>query len=318
MQDIYGITLATFNSNISYTNAFKETVAESMDGVESNNIVNLIVTSIQSAALRAGPRSLSLDDVVTYITIDLSSGSSHLRSGSRMLQTNEGINTNYNVRINQPGISATGLVSQLNASVSSGQFNTRLQSNAKKLGATGMVNSTSSGIEATILIEPESGSSNSDKLHRADIAGIVIGCFAFAVMVLFGVLYYTRYLPKNVLRMVDEWFVVCFGDRSSAYSDKHDFTTSDVYAEDLTGQGNIRTPEKPGKKSPTTENPIAGKSPIVSKAGKASNLDSISTTNSEGRRTGYGASYQQSPKKPSQTDEFGGTNQNDSSLLDNL
>lgn len=136
-----------------------------MTDVLPENIINMIVQAITDMG--------SVDATRTF----------------RLLQSSDGIIASYDIRVNQEDLNSVSLISQLNASITSGNFNRDLSANAIAEGATGLLNATTEGIEATI-IDTTLRTDRGNDLNSGELAGLIVGLSAF--LILCGIVVYLR------------------------------------------------------------------------------------------------------------------------------
>jgi len=178
-QIITGISITDYESSTSYQTALEYSIADAMDGVSAQNVLDLVAASYSqpSAALRKSSVSIT---------------------GVRALDTTSSISINYLVSVNTFTETYTTLSNQLVAATTGGTsapFDGFLVTNGNIYGATvfaaGVCSTTPA---ATVLVtEPSDddddanvnsgGSADDDTLSAGAIAGIVIGVIAFIVIV---------------------------------------------------------------------------------------------------------------------------------------
>ncbi len=169
---VNGLSISQYTSDLSDNQqALSVTIAECMDGVSPENIINLV-------AVGATPSVVA----------------SQLRAERRVLSSSDAISISYQVQTNEPGLSYSTLSSQLSSAVSLGTFTQLLQSNAGFYGAGDMSSATSTSV-ATVNESPSSGSSSgSGGLSGGAIAGIVIALLA---VILGGAAYWFLVVKAN-------------------------------------------------------------------------------------------------------------------------
>ena len=149
LQVINNIALSEFNVDISqYTATLKKVIAACMDGVEPEDIINMVVTEyLPSASARSG----------------------------LALQESDAINVAYEV-LGGDTLSFETLSAELIDAVTSGEFTTILQQDATEDGSTGLEDATSS--EVTTSATPE----ETVLMYAEQVGGRVrIGCVCMAL-----------------------------------------------------------------------------------------------------------------------------------------
>lgn len=162
MQTINGVSIDEYNEDPeAYDETLTESIADTMDGVESDDILDLQVTAGSSSDRRL-------------------TGDEH-----RRLQ--DSIEASYIVEVRDADQSYESLSSQLSDAVTSGQFNTILQTNAAANGATGLEDATSDSVTTTNLLADNGNKKKKDDsddgLSDGAIAGIVIGVLAGVIII---------------------------------------------------------------------------------------------------------------------------------------
>ena len=164
---LYGISAAVFNTNSANAQVLKTSIASAMTSVSSGSVKNLQVADITTSAARAhevystvvhAPQAVDPSAAVT-LTYTVSTQSTH---------------------------SAAQLVTQLAASVTSGAFNTNLQSNSQSSGAADLLGCTSDSVSTTIVTDTD----NDDErpLDGGGIFGVVVGVM-FIAAIFIGAVY---------------------------------------------------------------------------------------------------------------------------------
>ena len=139
----------TYDSDVDlYGLTLKQAIAATMPDVIASGITNLVVTADGAA-----------------------------RTVRRALQGASAVSLAYTVS-GMSRVSAPRIAAQLQAGLVSGAFDSALHLLAVQNNATGLLNATSSS--ASFYIEDDS---DSETLSGGAIAGIVIGCVAFSVLV---------------------------------------------------------------------------------------------------------------------------------------
>lgn len=172
-QQINGISFETYETDPElYDNTLKDTVADSLDGVSADNVVDLTVSPSRRRRLEE-------------------------RLQQRQLQT-DSIIADYRIEVRILGTTADELAAELEDAVTSGEFTMLMQSNAASMGATGLVNATTDSIRIEIIeIEDDdenNGGNNKskddeDKLTDGELAGVIIGSF-FGFLLLLALFYF--------------------------------------------------------------------------------------------------------------------------------
>lgn len=162
MQTINGVSIDEYNEDPeAYDETLTESIADTMDGVESDDILDLQVIAGSSSDRRL-------------------TGDEH-----RRLQ--DSIEASYIVEVRDADQSYESLSSQLSDAVTSGQFNTILQTNAAANGATGLEDATSDSVTTTNLLADNGNNKKKDDsddgLSDGAIAGIVIGVLAGVIII---------------------------------------------------------------------------------------------------------------------------------------
>jgi hypothetical protein len=196
-QTVEGISVTQFNADEeTNTMVMKEAISTSMIGVSSSNIEEFTV--------EAGPTTTK----TTTTTRSSSSSSSAITAAATVSTSSvKSILMKYKV-VARTMFTAEQLQYQLKAAVLVGTFNTNLQSAATNNGATDLQSAISGPIATQTITEGDddssSGSNDKKKLSDGAIAGIVIGCVCFALL---------------MAAMVAYWaFGVCGGSDSSGAS----------------------------------------------------------------------------------------------------
>jgi len=174
-QTLNGITLSEYQqSQSAYDGILGEAIANSM---KSDLITSSNINSLQAAA---GSRRLDgSSDSGIYVLI------------RRRLTTSSSIALTYTVLTQSSSLTYEGLSSELKSSVSSGYFNTQLQSIASGEGYNTLAQCTSSSVSTVDETPTSSSSSNKDdSLSGGAIAGIVIGSVFGAVLIGLGLYYF--------------------------------------------------------------------------------------------------------------------------------
>mmetsp|Transcript_25636 Transcript_25636/g.44095 ORF Transcript_25636/g.44095 Transcript_25636/m.44095 type:complete len:496 (-) Transcript_25636:190-1677(-) len=166
-QVLYGISAAVFNANSANAQVLKTSIAAAMTSVSSGSVKNLQVADITTSAARAhkvrsavvhSPQAVDPSAAVT-VTYTVSTQSTH---------------------------SAAQLVTQLAASVTSGAFNTNLQSNAQSSGTAELLGCTSDAVSTTVVTDTD----NDDErpLDGGGVFGVVVGVM-FIAAIFIGAVY---------------------------------------------------------------------------------------------------------------------------------
>jgi hypothetical protein len=171
MQNIQGISFTQYNQDVDNNHlSLIEAIAASMSGVTVDNIEQFTV--------EAGP------------TTTTNARGSFLRKSELAATKVKSINLNYNVRATSTYTSKQ-LQNQLKAAVEDGTFDANLQTAATNNGAADLQGATSNSITTVTITEGDDDDSSSDKkLSGGAIAGIVIGCVCFALIVAALVAYF--------------------------------------------------------------------------------------------------------------------------------
>ncbi len=162
----------------------KQTIADCMDGIEPEDITDMVVES--------GQRRLLYSDYAVRLL--------HLRSETKQNNNNrkledDSIITSYIIRSSDPALTYETLTSQLTAAVSSGTFDSLLTTNAENAGATELVGCETSDITTENV---DMSDESSDKgLSAGAIAGIVIGVIVGVSLIIAVV--YCFYKEKKVI-----------------------------------------------------------------------------------------------------------------------
>jgi hypothetical protein len=121
-QIINNIALNEFDVDVSkYTETLQKVIAACMDGVEPEEIINIVVESVTASVERV--------------------------SGQRALQEGtDAISVSYEVQVDDPTKTFEMLSEELTTSVETGEFNTIMAETATETGATGLVDTTSDGV----------------------------------------------------------------------------------------------------------------------------------------------------------------------------
>jgi CheY-specific phosphatase CheX len=122
------VVMEEFNVDISkYTATLKQVIAACMDGVEPEEIINMVISSVTASGERV--------------------------TGQRALQEGgDSINVSYEVQTNGEDMSYSSLSEQLTTAVTSGEFDTIMGQTATENGATGLDEATSD----TVTTQPAS------------------------------------------------------------------------------------------------------------------------------------------------------------------
>jgi len=131
-----------------------------MNGVQPNNVVDLVVTAVPSAQTAALPR---------------------LRA---VLATSAAISTTYEVSVYGSTLSYEILSQQLTDSVNIGTFTSILHSFALENGAMGFATASSNSV-STQDLQATGGDDTKKGLNAGEIAGIVVGSVALIALMLF-------------------------------------------------------------------------------------------------------------------------------------
>eukprot|EP01033_Poteriospumella_lacustris_P012048 gene12048-8604_t len=164
-QVISGLNATLFQTSANYSLALTNAIASCMVGVSASDIRNLVVVPYAGSrrVLRVGALAAAAS-LATY----------EIYVASPTAET-----------------SAASLSAQLETSLSTGAFDTALNTFATVYSAPGLEGCTSSS--ATIVNVSGSSDGNSDKLSAGAIAGIVIGCVAGVVLIAAcGYVWFTR------------------------------------------------------------------------------------------------------------------------------
>jgi hypothetical protein len=127
-QIINNIALNEFDVDVSkYTETLQKVIAACMDGVEPEEIINIVVESVTASGERV--------------------------SGQRALQEGgDAISVSYEVQVDDPTKTFEMLSEELTTSVETGEFNTIMAETATETGATGLVDTTSDGVAIQDLL----------------------------------------------------------------------------------------------------------------------------------------------------------------------
>lgn len=163
VQTVSGISITQFNTNPTlYTTTLKQSIAATMDGVTENDFSSFVVTAGNTRVSSGLRRAFS----------------------SRRLQTSSIVAT-YTVQTTSL-LTAEDLEDQLTNAVTSGDFNSILQTTAAINNATDLENATSESVE----VESADGGSSNDDLSGGAIAGIVIGVVVGTVLIAMIIYYF--------------------------------------------------------------------------------------------------------------------------------
>ncbi len=166
MKVINGISLTTYNDDPNlYNSVLSESIAQCMDGIVASDISQLRASNANPTSRRR-----------ILIEVTATSGTA--------------IGISYLVTDDTPGASYNTLSSQLEAAVSTGNFNTYLNANAAASGATALEGCSSSSVTTT-LVNANNDDSNSSSLSTGAIVGIVIGGVVFLGLIVGLIVYFT-------------------------------------------------------------------------------------------------------------------------------
>lgn len=182
-QEIQGVSYADYVANQYMAEiVLKLAIADSMTGVTSNDIYDLIVTAVGASANRklqdtplAGNGNSTAAEAVSL----------NLRSNPRPLATSDAIKTSYRVQVLFTGLTYADLSAQLVNAVSSGAFSSQLQVRAAEQGVPVLANATSSSVQTLEVIpndDDSGGTSSSDSLPM--IIGLAAGGFFILLVAL--------------------------------------------------------------------------------------------------------------------------------------
>lgn len=171
LQIIIGVDPSTYNSNQAlFSNTLKTSIAMCMEGVDSRDILNLVITATSG-------------NVAHTAAVDVAQS---LRNKISTL-TSSSMNAAYQVSVVNPALSFDSLSAELTNAVTSGQFTTYLQNISAQTGATALQSASCSFVTTTNLIVTTSNPKSNSNVDL--IVSIVVGFVAFIVIIAAGACY---------------------------------------------------------------------------------------------------------------------------------
>ncbi len=192
-QSISGISFDTYNDNPSlYESVLKQTIADCLNGINPDDITNLVVTEASSSR-RLVAKSLSM-----MVPLQLRGESTGVHHQHRRHLQADAIRTRYVIRSSNSTLTYETLSTQLASAVSTGAFDTILSENAEDAGASELVGCQSSEVSTAPIHRSSDGRSSDGGLSGGAIAGIVIGCLVGVGLIITGVVLWISRRSKKV------------------------------------------------------------------------------------------------------------------------
>lgn len=169
--------------------AFKQCVVDSVSGLNIDNVVDLTVIDVgNSASLHK--------NIINYSYYKNYIMKNSYQKHRKLVDS--GVLTNYKIVIEtSKSLSGTSIVTQLNTTITSGEFNIYLHDNSIKYDADSMKDCTTSGLSAIILKDPEPYQSNND-LAPGVIVGIVFFILSLFILGTITLCFFKPELFSNI------------------------------------------------------------------------------------------------------------------------